>query len=35
METLFWLAFIFIGVPVFWVVVYMIVQGFKRGGGSD
>jgi len=35
METLLWLAFLFIGVPAFWYVCYMIVKGFDKGGGSD
>jgi hypothetical protein len=35
MDTLFWLAFIFLVVPAFWWVVYNIVKGFDKGGGSD
>ena len=35
MGTLGWLAFIFIFVPAFWVIVYIIVKGFDKGGGSD
>ena len=35
MSTLGWLAFIFVVVPVFWFIVYNIVKGFDKGGGSD
>ena len=35
METLGWLAFLFIGVPAFWFIVYQIVKNLDKGGGSD
>jgi hypothetical protein len=34
MVTFWWLCFIFIGIPLFWIAVYLIVKSFNKGGGS-